>query len=191
MNEKLQRVSYCELAEKKIKSNLVFEGSILKLFYDEVRLPNGKKATREKVSHPGAVAVVPVNKNGQVILIKQYRYPVNEILIEIPAGKLDAGEPPAACAKRELYEEAGAVDGKMVHLVTIYTSPGFSDEKMEIFLATDFIEKDNKPDHDEFLSVFKASMQDCIKMIVEGTITDAKTIVGIICARDYLKVNKI
>jgi ADP-ribose pyrophosphatase len=191
MAERVCNTDDCELIEKKIKSSIMFEGSILKLYFDEVLLPNGKTATREKVTHPGAVAVVPVNQNNEVILVRQYRYPIERILIEIPAGKLDKGEPPIKCAERELHEEAGAKNGRLAHLVTIYTSPGFSNEKMEIYLATDFIEEANKPDHDEFLAVEKISLEKCIKMIENGTINDAKTIIGIMCARDRLKKNAI
>ncbi|MBN1298851.1 MAG: NUDIX hydrolase [Actinobacteria bacterium] len=190
MGNNIEDSLYCELAEKKLNSSLIFEGSILKLYFDEVKLPNGKTATREKVSHPGAVAVVPVNKNNEVILVKQYRYPIEDVLIEIPAGKLDKNEPTHICAERELHEEAGAVDGKLDHLLTIYTSPGFSDEKMEIYIATGFKEKDNKPDHDEFLSIIKVSMKKCIDMISKGEITDAKTIIGILSAKEYLKKKK-
>jgi len=174
------------MAEKKITSRLVFKGKILKLFFDRVRLPNGSVATREKVSHPGAVAVVPVTENGEIILVKQYRYPLGKILVEIPAGKLDSNEPPEVCAARELHEETGIVGGKLTELLTIYASPGFSDEKMYIYLATEFVQKDNNPDHDEFLYIFKEKINICLKMINEGSITDAKSIIGILCARDYL-----
>lgn len=174
------------LFEKRISSEKIFNGKILTLFYDKVELPNGRIATREKVSHPGAVAVVPVNDKNEVILVKQYRYPIEKVLIEIPAGKLDSGEPALNCAERELHEEAGVVNGKLTHLITIYTSPGFSDEKMDIFIATEFEEKENKPDHDEFLHIFKADINDCLKMIEDGNISDAKSIIGIMLARDYL-----
>jgi len=189
MIEKISNTGDYELTEKKIKSNLMFEGSILKLYFDEVALPNGKTATREKVTHPGAVAVVPVNRKNEVILVKQYRYPIEKILTEIPAGKLGAGEAPIACAERELHEEAGVKNGCLTHLVTIYTSPGFSNEKMEIYLATDFIEEANNPDHDEFLAVEKISLEKCIEMIENGKLSDAKTIIGIMCAKDYLEKN--
>jgi len=177
------KILYEKFQEKTIESKLVFSGQILNVFFDKVLLPNLKSATREKVSHPGAVAVVPVCSNGSIILVKQFRYPIKKVLIEIPAGKLDSKEPPIECAKRELYEEVGVVNGKIKHLVTIYTSPGFSDELMEIYMATDFIENDNNPDHDEFLHVFKASMDECIEMIKNGQITDAKTIIGILFAK--------
>jgi len=175
-----------KLYEKTISSEQIFKGKVLTLFYDKVQLPDGIVATREKVCHPGAVAVVPLNDKNEVILVKQYRYPVEKILIEIPAGKLDSGEPAIKCAERELHEEVGVVNGKLTHLTKIYTSPGFSDEKMDIYLATEFEERENNPDHDEFLHVYKAGLGECLKMIENGDISDAKSIIGIMLARDWL-----
>jgi ADP-ribose pyrophosphatase len=178
------------LYEEKISSKRIFKGKVLNLFFDKVKLPNNKIATREKVTHPGAVAVVPVNNKNEVLLVKQYRYPVERVLIEIPAGKLDSDEPPIECAKRELHEEVGVIDGQIIHLSTIYTSPGFSDEKMEIYIALDFKETENNPDHDEFLHLFKLNLDDCINMIEDGTIDDAKSIIGIILAKNYIEKNR-
>lgn len=178
-----------KLYEEKISSKKIFKGEILSLYFDKVKLPNGKTATREKVEHPGAVAVVPINKKRQVILIKQYRYPVEKDLIEIPAGKLDRSEPPLECAKRELKEEAGISGKNFDLLATIYTSPGFSNELMYIYLVTDFLEEENNPDHDEFLQILKIDLNECIKMIEEGAICDAKSIIGILMARDRLSKN--
>ncbi len=177
---------YYFLREKTIKSELVFEGKILKVFFDKILLPNLKEATREKVSHPGAVAIVPVTKENQIILVKQYRYPIDKVLIEIPAGKLDSGEPAIKCAERELYEEVGVVGGKIKHLTTVYTSPGFSDELMEIFIAKDFVEKKNNPDCDEFLHIVKYPINECINMIKKGIITDAKSVIGILFTKFLL-----
>jgi ADP-ribose pyrophosphatase len=175
------------LFEEKVSSREVFKGKVVELYFDEVRLPNNKIVTREKVLHPGAVAVVPVNKNNEILLVKQYRYPIDKVLIEIPAGKLDSNEPPVECAERELEEEVGAVDGKFTHLTTIYTSPGFCNEKMDIYLVQDFMEKRGKPDDDEFLNIVKIHFDECIRMISSGEISDAKSIIGILMARDYLK----
>jgi ADP-ribose pyrophosphatase len=179
-----------KLYEEKVSSKEIFKGKILSLYFDKVKLPNGKIATREKVTHPGAVAVVSINKEGEVILIRQYRYPIDRDLIEIPAGKLDSGEPPLECAKRELKEETGISGENFIHLTTIYTSPGFSDEKMDIYLITDFRMEENNPDHDEFLHILKIDLDECLKMIEDGRINDAKSIIGILMARDYLsKIN--
>lgn len=175
-----------ELYEKKIRSKKIFSGKIIKLYLDDVMLPNKKTTTREKVSHPGAVGIVPVNKKGEVVLVEQFRYPVGAALLEIPAGKLDDGEDPVECAERELSEEVGAVEGRLIHLVTFYTSPGFSDEILYLYLALDFERKENNLDDDEFLHVYEIEMEKTVSLIKEGRIKDAKTIIGIFMARDYL-----
>ncbi len=175
------------LFEEKVSSRVVFKGNLVELYFDKVRLPNNKIATREKVLHPGAVAVVPVNKNNEIVFVKQYRYPIDKVLIEIPAGKLENNESPIECAERELGEEVGAVDGKFTHLTTIYTSPGFCNEKIDIYLVQDFMEKGSNPDDDEFLHIIKIHFDECIRMINSGEISDAKSIVGILMAHDYLK----
>ena len=178
-----------ELYEKKIDSKNLFTGKVIKLYLDNVMLPNKKIATREKVSHPGAVGIVPVNKESKLILVEQYRYPVESTLLEIPAGKLDKGEDPADCAGRELHEEIGATGGKLIHLASFYTSPGFSDEILHLYLATDFERKENKLDEDEFLHVYVMDLGDTVSLIKKGKIMDAKTIIGIFLARDYLSKN--
>ena len=176
-----------KLIEKKIKSQVVFKGKIIKVYFDEILLPNDKKATREKVWHPGAVGVVPVNDKNEVILIRQYRYPIEEVLIEIPAGKLDKNELPQKCAERELQEEVGATGGKLIHLTSFLTTPGFSNELLHLFIAVDFKKSKNNPDDDEFLQVIKVPLDKCISWIYDGTIKDAKSIIGILMARDYLR----
>jgi len=178
-----------DLEEKKISSEKVFEGKIIKLFFDKVMLPNKKLATREKVWHPGAVAVVPLTSSNEIILIKQYRYPVEEVLIEIPAGKLDKGEAPGDCAKRELQEEVGAVGGNLVHLTSFHTTPGFSNEFLHLYLAINFEKKENNPDEDEFLQILSIPVKDCIDWVFEGRIKDAKSIIGILMANEYIKNN--
>lgn len=178
-----------ELYEKKINSKNIFTGKILKLYLDDVMLPNKKIATREKVLHPGAVGIVPVTKERQVLLVKQFRYPVESILLEIPAGKLDKGEKPLDCANRELHEEVGAVGGKLINLASFYTSPGFSNEILHLYLAIDFKRKGNNLDEDEFLHIYEMDLEDTISLIEKGGIMDAKTIIGIFLARDYLNKN--
>lgn len=175
------------LIEKMVSSQKIFKGKVVELYFDNVRLPNNKIATREKVVHPGAVAVVPVNANNEIVFVKQYRYPIDKALIEIPAGKIDNNEPPIKCAERELEEEVGAIDGKFTHLTTIYTSPGFCNEKIDIFLVQEFKEKRSKPEADEFLHILKIPFIKCIQMIDSGEISDAKSIIGILLAQDYLR----
>jgi ADP-ribose pyrophosphatase len=178
-----------DLEEKKISSEKVFEGKIIKLFFDKVMLPNNKMATREKVWHPGAVAVVPLTSENEIILIKQYRYPVEEVLIEIPAGKLDKDESPIDCAKRELQEEVGAVGGNLVHLSSFHTTPGFSNEFLHLYLAFNFEKKENNPDEDEFLQILSVPIKECIDWVFEGKIKDAKSIIGVLMANEYIKNN--
>ena len=178
-----------DLEEKTVSSEKVFEGKIIKLFFDKVMLPNNKTATREKVWHPGAVAVVPLTSENEIILIKQYRYPVEEVLIEIPAGKLDKGESPIDCAKRELQEEVGAVGGNLVHLSSFHTTPGFSNEFLHLYLAVNFEKKENNPDEDEFLQILSVPIKECIDWVFEGKIKDAKSIIGVLMASEYIKNN--
>ncbi|MHB1346225.1 MAG: NUDIX domain-containing protein [Candidatus Humimicrobiaceae bacterium] len=177
------------LEEKKISSRKIFEGKIIKLFFDKVMLPNKKVATREKVWHPGAVAVVPLTSGNEIILIRQYRYPVEEVLIEIPAGKLDKNEDPLDCAKRELQEEVGAVGGSFTHLTSFHTTPGFSNEFLHLYLATGFEKKENNPDEDEFLQILSIPIKECVDWVFEGKIKDAKSIIGILMANEYMKNN--
>jgi len=175
------------LVEKMLKSKKIFDGSIIKLFFDQVILPNNKKATREKVWHPGAVAVVPLTPENEIILIRQFRYPVNDVLIEIPAGKLDKDEPPLECAKRELEEEIGAFGGRFIHLTSFYTTPGFSNEFLHLYMAVEFESRQNHLDEDEFLQIIKISLKESIKWVSEGKIRDAKSIIGILMTERYLK----
>ncbi len=174
------------LYEQKISSKKVFSGKILGLFFDQVKLPNGNKATREKVTHPGAVGIVPVNSSREVYLVRQFRYPPDTILIEIPAGKLDHKEDPLDCAKRELKEEIGAQGAQMTNLSNFFTTPGFCDELLRMYLATGFTIRENNLDEDEFLQVVKFDLNKAVAMIKEGQIRDAKTIIGLMLARDYL-----
>ncbi|MBN2073708.1 MAG: NUDIX hydrolase [Actinobacteria bacterium] len=181
-----------KMFEEKKSSREIFKGEILGLYFDRVKLPDGKTAYREKVTHPGAVAIVPVSNDGKVILVRQYRYPVEEITIEIPAGKIDRNEDPEDCAKRELAEEIGAVNVKLTHLSSFYTTPGFCNEILHLFIATDFKKTGNNPEEDEFLEVIETSLGEALSLIENGEIKDAKTIIGILMARDYIngKSNK-
>jgi len=174
------------LYEEKISSRQIFNGEILGLLFDKVRLPNGKTASREKITHPGAVGVVPVTDENEILLVRQYRYSVNDTTIEIPAGKLDRDELPESCAKRELAEEVGAIDGKLRLLSSFYTTPGFCDEVLHLFIATGFKISNNSPDEDEFLDIIKIKIETALLWFKEGKIKDSKTIIGILMARDLL-----
>lgn len=174
-----------ELFEKKIDSKKIFDGKIVKLFVDTVELPNGQTATREIVRHPGAVCVVPLTEDGEVIMVKQFRYPFSEVLLEIPAGKLEPGEDPLEAVKRELEEESGAVAGKITHLGEIYTTVAIFDEKIQLYIATDLTFINAHPDEDEFLEVTKIPLKSLVKMVMDGEIKDSKTQIAILKAEKY------
>ena len=176
-----------DLTEKKLSSRQIFDGVVVKLFVDEVELPNGEKSVREIVRHPGAVSVVPVDNDGNVIMVRQYRYAFGQVLLEIPAGKLEKGEEPLPAAMRELEEETGTVAGKMEYLGELYTTVAIFDEKIHMYLATDLTYKDAHPDQDEFLEVKKVPLDTLVKMVMNGEIKDSKTQVAILKADKILK----
>ncbi|MTI82784.1 MAG: NUDIX hydrolase [Firmicutes bacterium] len=175
-----------EFKEEKLSSKLIYEGKILNLRVDVVRLPNGKESQREVVEHTGAVAIVALTTDEEVLLVRQYRYPAQRELMELPAGKLEPNEKPLECAKRELMEETGVVAGRWQELYAFYSTPGFSNEKLYLFMAKDLTFKEQHLDADEFVEMKKVSLQRALGMIKEGQINDAKTIVGILAAKDEL-----
>ncbi|WP_346354193.1 NUDIX hydrolase [Azotosporobacter soli] len=170
------------LTETLVSSSSVFKGALLDVYCDTVTLPNGRQATREFIKHPGAVAVVPFTENGDVLMVRQFRYPTGCELLEIPAGKLDPGEQPEDCAKRELAEETGFRPGRLCRLASIHTTPGFSDEVIHLYRAENLIACDAVPDEDEFLQVESYSPTELKQMITAGEITDAKTITALMLA---------
>jgi ADP-ribose pyrophosphatase len=157
----------------------IFTGKVITLNIDTVTLPNGVTIDLEMVRHPGAAAVVPLKGDGTVVLIKQFRHAAGGFIYEIPAGKLHPGEDPTHCAARELEEEIGYVAGRLEHLTSILTAPGFTDEVIHIYRATDMTAGRQQLDRDEVLEVLEVPLEDAIKMIRAGTIRDAKTIVGL------------
>ncbi|MDO5685784.1 MAG: NUDIX hydrolase [Neisseria sp.] len=169
------------LSEQQLSSEAIFDGNILRVSVDTVRLPDGQRATREVVRHPGAVAVLAVTEQDEAVLVEQYRYPCARTLLEIPAGKLDvAGEEPAACALRELAEETPYTAQSVELLYRFYTSAGFSDEKMYLFLAKDIYENSTlHADSDEFLHVVKLPRAHVQAALQSGQIIDAKTIIAL------------
>ena len=163
----------------------VFSGRLLKVQRDHVTLPNGNDTTREYIRHPGAVAIVPVLDDGRVVLVKQCRYPLGTLLWEIPAGKLDHGEAEDAdeCAKRELSEETGYDAAHWQRLVSIATTPGFSDEIIHLYKAWGLQEYAQQTDEDEFIGVQAFSPEQLKKMIAEGELYDAKTLCALYAAK--------
>jgi ADP-ribose pyrophosphatase len=165
-----------KLSEKKLSSIEKFEGKILHLYVDDVELPNGHKSFREVVRHPGASAILVLSNDRQIILERQYRYPIDKVLWEIPAGKLDKNEDPIDCARRELEEETGLVAKNLDELGYIYTTPGFSDEKIHLYFASVTEGGKKHPDEDEFVEVKTFPVEEVEHMIVENEIVDSKTI---------------
>lgn len=172
-----------KLTEERLASEVVFAGRMLTVRRDTVRLPDGREAGREVVGHPGAVAVVPVTDAGEVVLVRQFRYPVGKVLLEVPAGKLDKGEGPEACARRELEEETGYRAGRLEHLATFYTAPGFTDEIMHLYAARELTKTAPNTDSDEFIEVGHYAPAEVRGMLAAKEIEDAKTIVGLLLAR--------
>ena len=175
------------IEEKTNSSEVVFQGKLLDVRRDIVILPNGENGIREWIKHPGAVCCIPILPNGKIALIKQYRYSVKKVMIELPAGKLDKKERPEECAIRELEEEIGYKANKLTFLTNIHPAIGFANEKMWLYLAEDLNKTNQKLDSDEFLELIPTKLEDAIKMVWNGAITDVKTIIGIIWADKVLK----
>ncbi|AFM42213.1 ADP-ribose pyrophosphatase [Desulfosporosinus acidiphilus SJ4] len=178
MNEKKK------LAETRLEGEVLFEGRLLRLERDRVRLPNGTEALREIVRHPGAVAVIALYEQ-ELLMVRQFRYPVGRETLEIPAGKIDPQEAPLACAIRELREETG-YRGTMEEIATFYTTPGFSDEVMHVFLASDLSWDPLTMDDDEFIALERIPWAEALKLARNNGFIDAKTILGILLAEGHI-----
>jgi len=157
----------------------IYTGKVVTLNLETVTLPNGATVELEVVRHPGAAAIVPMKDDRTVVLIRQYRLAAGGFIYEIPAGKLHPGEDPRLCAERELEEEIGYRAGAIERLATFFTAPGFTDEVMHLFLATGLAKTVQKLDHDEVLEVIEMPLEKAVAKIRDGTIRDAKTIVGL------------
>ena len=167
------------LAERTLDSRLVFEGVFLKLFVDHVQSADGHQGTREYLRHPGAVMIIPLLDAEHVLLERQFRYPLGRSVVEFPAGKIDPGEPPFACARRELLEETGYTARRWSYLGGLHNAIAYSDEKIEIFLAEDLERNGNATlDAGETLEVFEAPWRQLLEWVRDGAVTDVKTMVG-------------
>ncbi len=166
--------------EKTVSSEKVFEGRIIKVKVDKVEMPDGSTSTRELVEHPGGVGIVAVTGNDEIILVKQYRKPLDKVIYEIPAGKLDPGEHHRTCGIRELEEETGLSANVFEYMGFIYPSPGFTDEVTHVYLAKELTQGETHPDDDEFLDVEKVPFERALKMVIDGEINDAKSVFGIL-----------
>jgi len=174
------------LVEKKISSESVFDGVLLHVRKDEVELPNGHKSTREWIKHPGASSVIPLLPDNQIILVKQYRYPMGCVTLEVPAGKLDGDEDPIICAERELSEETGYTAEKIWKLTTIATTVGFSNEVIHLYAATNLTPGKQHPDEDEFINTVKIPLTAAVQMVETGKIIDSKSIISILLLAKHL-----
>lgn len=165
------------LDEKTLKTEQIFAGKVISLQVDEVELPNGKVSKREIVKHPGAVAVIPVTADNKIIMVEQYRKALERTIVEIPAGKLEAGEMPEICAARELEEETGYECASMEWLISFYTSPGFADEIIHVYKAIGLLRKENPAttDEDEFVNLMEVTLEEAVQLVKEQKIYDAKT----------------
>jgi len=174
--------------ERQIETKQVYGGIVVNIRRDTAELQNGKQVDREVVEHPGGVGIVPLTDDCKVVMVRQYRYPVEKELLEIPAGKLSQGEQPLECAIRELSEETGYSAGRYVFLGETYPSPGFCRESLYLYLALDMQKGEAHLDDDELLSVEEIEIDELIDRIMSNELADGKTIVGIMKAKRYIDV---
>jgi ADP-ribose pyrophosphatase len=174
----------------KIRSERIYTGRIINLDRDTVRFPDGSVGELEMIRHPGASAIVPfvsepTGDDPQILMIKQYRYAAEEYLYEIPAGRLDSGEEPLACARRELKEETGCTARSIEFLFTMFTTPGFTDERIHVFMATGLERGETAHESDEFMTLETVTLSTALRFIQEGRIKDGKTALGILFAAGF------
>lgn len=176
-----------DLIEKKIDGENIFDGVVLHVRKDRVELPNGNIGTREYIHHNGAVCVIPITDKGEVILERQYRYPIGRVVTEIPAGKLEIGEDRLEAAKRELEEETGYKAGKMEFIGEFLGSPAILEERITMYLATELEKTKTNLDEDEFLEVFTMPLEEAYERVMANEFADAKTQLCILKAYLMLK----
>ena len=169
-----------DLTEKTLSSQLIYDGRILRLRVDTVELPNGERALREVADHPGGVAIVAIDGDGCVLTVKQYRYAFSRVMEEIPAGKLERGEDPDEAALRELREETGATPERFEKLGELIVSPGAYGEVLHLYLAEGLTLGESAPDADEFLDLVRTPFGEMVRRVMDGELTDAKTVAGIL-----------
>lgn len=175
------------MKEQTVKTERIYEGKIISVRVDTVQMSEERYASREIVEHPGAVAIIPITSEGKIIMVKQFRKPVEEFLLEIPAGKLDHHEEPLACAARELKEETGYEAENIKFLFKFFTSPGFSNEVMYLYMAEGLIAGEASPDEDEYINIESYGLEKLVEMVYKGSIQDSKTIIAILAAKDLLR----
>ena len=176
--------------EQKLRELERHRGLIIDVHVDSVRLPNGSEARREIVRHPGGVAILPLDGEGNVYCVRQYRYAFSRALLEIPAGKLDKGEDALPAARRELEEETGITAGRLDDLGCALSSPGFCDEVLHIYLARELRFGASHPDEDELLQLEKYSLKQLVDMAMTGELEDAKTVIAVLKTARFLEAEK-
>lgn len=169
-----------DLTEHKLERELVFQGRMLKVHRDTVRLPDGNTATREHIYHPGAVAILPVLDSGDIVMERQYRYPLGRDFIELPAGKMEPGEAPLATAKRELREETGYSATHWEFMASIHVAIAYSNERIDLYLARGLTLGETGLDDEEFLEILTVPPEQAFQWLREGRISDSKTMVGLL-----------
>ena len=168
------------MEEKKLSSKLIYQGKIFDIYVDKVLLANNKKASREIVKHAEVVAVLPILDNGKILLVKQYRSPVQATTLELPAGRLNRNELPTSAVGRELREETGFISNKIEKMLSFYPAIGYSTERIHLYIAKELKEDLPDPDEDEIIENRSYSLDECLSMIKDGTISDGKSIIGLI-----------
>lgn len=180
-----------ELTEKTLSSKSVFDGRILHITLDEVELPDGKKSKREVVNHPGGVTVAALDEDNNLLFVRQYRYPYKEVVLELPAGKLEKGSTPLENGKRELMEETGAEGYSYISLGQLYPSPGYTSEIIHLYACKVKSQGSSNPDDGEFLNVEKIPLDKAVEMVLNNQIPDAKTQVAVLKTAMLIKSGKI
>ena len=176
-----------DLIETLISSENVLNGGMMKVKRDQVRLPSGNQGQREFIVHPGAVLIVPILDNGNLLLERQFRYPLNQVFIELPAGKIDPGENILKTGQRELQEETGYSAQEWIYLGYQHPCIGYATEVIHMFLVKGLVEGEPLNDADEALQLFQASLEDCLQMVADNKITDAKSIIALMWTEKYLQ----
>lgn len=175
-----------EFIETQVDSEKVFGGRLLKVYRDTVTLPNGKISVREYIKHPGAAVIIPYLGDRKILLVRQFRYPVGRVMIELPAGKTDSGENAVETIRRELTEETGYRSDHFVEIGTIHTCVGYSDELLHLFWADDLLPGETRPDPDEKIELLPMTIDAAMEEVYSGRITDAKTLIGLFWAEKII-----
>jgi ADP-ribose pyrophosphatase len=178
------------LHEKTLQTKQIYSGKIISVQLDQVELPDGKKGEREIVKHPGAVGIIPFTKDGKMVVVRQFRKPLEKVIYEIPAGKLEPGEDPQACAIRELEEETGYTTQEITFITSFYTSPGFANELLYLYEAEALEEGQAKPDDDEFVEMSHITLEEGLELMKNEQIHDAKTAFALIYWQNKQLVNQ-